>query len=330
MLKLNDFDSGIAKPRLAAVASEVTREEDRQLRAHLGAVAAEACAAASHWDFTAPSRIVRAFLGDRGRFPSAASERDYVRLERAAVARLALEHFRVGERLPNAVIALYPEFFRRLARFLAERVGDRYEDDYFAKDVRYALGLTVPAGALQFDPIYRIGPKLILREIARLHSPRPAWHYIGACGLGRWYNVHLDTRAVKEFTPEGWTRAFVTVAGVLAMNPSVRGAASAGWLFDPQLAEVSPELGYIQTPMKHGAFRIRIGSGADTVRNATRHSAVRRKACEEGRYAPAAFLMAWPRTALIAWARRLESDVRLQFGGPPSAQMRRPVSAFGT
>jgi hypothetical protein len=104
------------------------------------------------------------------------------------------------------------------------------------------------------------------------------------------------------------------MAEMLALNPQVRGIAGVSWFYDPCVAIISPHLAYIQTPINHGAFLAKMGSDAHHVANATIRSSVRQKLYREGKYLPTCYLLAWPRNALIEWARQLKSDPSLSFG----------------
>jgi hypothetical protein len=225
------------------------------------------------------------------------------------VARLALDFFTVESRLPRSIIALYEDFFRRLAKFLSENVIDCYDDDYFAKDVRYALGLTVPAGAAQVDLHSRIGPKLIGRDLLHTGSPAASLRYAAAAGWGEWYIDHLDLRWMKEFNPAGWTACYARIAELLELNPRMRGLAGVSWFYDPALAVISPHLAYLrEVPVRHGAFLVHMGALPHDIQNATVRSPLRKKLYEEGRYEPTCYILAWPRRQMIAWAHNDRAD----------------------
>jgi hypothetical protein len=194
--------------------------------------------------------------------------------------------------------------------------------------VRYALGVTVPGGALQFDVGYRIGPKPILREIARTCSLRPGFSYLRSGGWGRWYNEHIDLRAMRDFNPDGWTDHCTRMAGVLALNPEVLGIVGVGWFYDPAVAEVSPALGYIrQTQMHNGGFLVRIGTEPHHIQDAIHRSALRKRLYEEGKYLPTCYMMAWPRRAIIGWAARVKDNPRIGFAAFAPAAVTRPKRA---
>jgi hypothetical protein len=308
--------------RLAAVANEVSPEENRQFRRLLPAVAGEARAMAGHWDFTLPAAAVDRLIEDPRAFPKGGDARNRTRLRQAAVARLALGFFRTEDRLPESILKLYPEFLGRLSVFLHDRVNGAYDDDFFAKDVRYALGLTIPCGALQFDLRGRIGPKLIARDLVATKSLRSTLNYLASRGWGRWYSNHLDIRAIKEFTPEGWTASFAKIAELLTLNPSVRGVAGVAWFYDPELARVSPHLSYItQTLVRQGAFLVRMKTQEHDIANALARSLNRKKLHERGEYSPACYLAGWPRRELLDWAARLKFDPSVAFRSEIAARM---------
>ena len=305
---------------LAAVANEVSPEENRQFRRLLPAVAAEARAVAGHWDFGSPCYVVDRLIEDTRAFPNGPEARNRTRLRQAAIARLALGFFRPDDRLPSSIMKLYPAFFGRLATFLHDRVNGIYDDDFFAKDVRYALGLTIPCGALQFDLNGVVGPKLIARDLAATRSLRSTAGYFASKGWGRWYSNHIDVRAIKEFTPEGWTASFARIAELLALNPSVRGVAGVAWFYDPALVRVSPHLAYIgETLQRGGAFRVTMKTQEHDIANALARSLSRKRFHERGEYSPACYLVAWPRRALLEWAARLKIHPSVAFGSSTPA-----------
>lgn len=315
---------------LAAVANEVSPEENRQFRRLLPAVAAEARALAGHWDFMSPANVVDRLIEDDRAFPKGGEARNRTRLRQAAVARLALGYFRLDDRLPASIQKLYPAFFGRLAAFLHDRVSGVYDDDFFAKDVRYALGLTIPCGALQFDLSGVVGPKLIARDLVATRSLRSTVRYVASRGWGRWYSNHIDVRAIKEFTPEGWTASFARIAELLALNPSVRGVAGVAWFYDPELVRVSPHLSYIgQTLERSGAFRVTMKTQEHDIANALARSLSRKRLHESGEYSPACYLVGWPRRALLEWAARLKFDPGAAFCSSAPADERQGPRPIG-
>jgi len=334
MVTLRDLEiDAETRARLLFVANEVSLEETRQFLRLLPAAAAKARTIAGHGDFMGPARVLDDLILDILDSVAPAKAKDSLnetRLRRVAVALLVLDFFEVQDRLPPSVIGFYPAFFARLATFVTEKATDRYDEDYYAKDTRYALGVTVPCGALQIDLEGSVGPKLILRDAIATRSVRSALAYTVSGGWGRWYANHLDLRAMKEFSPQGWTASFARLAETLELNPRIRGIAGVSWFYDPKVADVSPQLAYIlHTPMRHGAFLAHMGTDSHHIRNATVRSPIRKKAYEEGRYLPTCYLLAWPRRPLLEWAQRLRADPSVGFAGPqPATPPRRNVLMF--
>jgi len=321
-MDLADLAIGAAnRVRLRCIASDVSTEEAREFRRLLPAASARARFVADHWDFTAPARAIDDVLFDTYAFSSAVDPASRTRLRRAVVARLALDYFRIESRLPDSIGALYPDLFARLSTFLAEKATSGYDDDYYAKDVRYALGLSVPGGTVQIDLKYQIGPKLIWRDMIKTGSLASLAAYTASGGWGYWYNDHLDLRSMEEFNSKGWTACFVRIAEMLELNPSIRGLAGVSWFYDPAVPAISPHLAYLQElPTKHGAFLVHTGTLPHDVENATVRSFARRKLHQEGRYQPACYLLAWPRRHLIEWARRLTAGLALDSSPVPQSQ----------
>jgi len=272
----------LTRDRFIAIATEVTETEDEVLRRLLPIGARDARAAAGGQDHGAPSAAIIAAL-------STAFTDDVIetRMKRIAVARLALEHFRVEDRLPVNVVDLYPMLFERTSAFLSDS-ADHYQDDLFAKDVRYMLGLTAPVGGPSVDLDYGLAPNLALRNLPG--HPAGALAYVINRAWGRWYRCQLDPRDGEDLDLEGWTRAFLKMAELLAINPDVRGVAGVSPLHDPDAARNRPDLAHMRrTQLGAGAFILRVGQRGGASAEVP---------------APTCYAMAWPREALLAWARR--------------------------
>ena len=124
-----------------AVLARVSPDDRARLHALKDAAADAAAASAPHWDFDQPGHRAEEALG--AAFGEALND-DH---RRALVAIWALEMpARVpAADLPPAVLELYPEWIGRLADFLTAG-ADPYDRDFWAKDVRISLVLSV-AGA---------------------------------------------------------------------------------------------------------------------------------------------------------------------------------------
>jgi len=296
-----------ARADLVLVAGDLSNAEKTLLDTRLAAAAIAARAAQDDWNFMAPAQAVEGALG-------LVAEQDQHRLRRAAVARLFLGELRPDGVIAASVEALYPAFIERLASFLMQPPDAAYEDEFFGKDVRYALGLTVPCGAMAIDLRARLGPKLVLRDLRSPNGLRNALAYAAAGGLGLWYSDHIDVRDVRDMNPPGWTRLFERIADMLQVNPQVRGVIGVGWIYDPAVGQVSPRLDYCRkAQVENGAFLIRVETGEHHTAVATAASPTRKRLVEEGKYTPTCYLIAWPRKALIDWSGRVKRDPTVGF-----------------
>ena len=305
-------------PALNDVADCLSTAERARIDADLPQLAETARRISGHWDFAGPAMVFERWIERE-------DEQDRLRLKKALVARLAVQLFRIEDRMPSSVIALYPAFLQRLASFLKEGAEETYDIDYFIKDVRYALGLTVPAGTLSFDLRYRIGPKLAMRGAAA-GDVGCAIDYLRWQGWGRWYNGHIDSRDPDGVSPAGWTECFKRIAPALEANPDVRGVVQVSWFYDPIVTEVSPRLAYLRSiQTENGAFLIRLGPTEQDRINATATSETRRRLVEEGRFKPTGYLIAWPRRPLIKWAQHSADKPGPAFD-PPARHPTRAMS----
>lgn len=265
------------------------------------------------WDVGRPAQIVRAILEGRAMRPAGDPRR-------IAIATLALG-FPVNApsvELPPAIRALYAPAFRQLARCLAAERD--YDDDAFAKDVRFVLGLSVPAGAQDVDLAWRkdlVGGagrlKRTLAGLGRLalsgDAPGMA-AFIAAQPRRPWLQIHTDARRLDDFHPEGWDQCYRRIADLLALHPEYAGMVGLSWFYDPAVAVISPRLAYLQArPMENGAVRIRMGASAVDVERATRTSGTRRSLHRLGLYRPRCWAIYWPREAMLRWADGSEAGL---------------------
>ena len=269
--------------------------------------------AVTDWDTEGPARIVGAFLGTLPRWPVGD-------LRRIAVATLALAFPDTAPdiELPPSIRSLYAPAFRQLARHLA--AADDYDDEAFAKDVRFVLGLSAPAGAQDVDLAWRrdlAGRMGRIRRagagVARLALAADAAGlstFTQAGPVRPWLQIHTDSRRLEDFHPEGWDQCYRRIADLLALHPEYAGMVGLSWFYDPAVAAVTPRLGYLQDrPMDNGAVRIRMGAKPVDVERATRTSGTRRALYRAGLYRPRCWAIYWPREALIGWAGRTGGKV---------------------
>lgn len=257
---------------------------------------APARASAAHWNFDLPSHAADAALGED-------ADDD---MRRALVATWALElpgRAKAAD-LPPEVTELHPYWLDRLAEFLTAAEGP-YDRDHWAKDVRFSLVLSVPGARTQtIDLSSPMGPGQVVRNGRDGYGWGQLVAYVKAQGWKKpWLEVHTESRHTADFTEEGWDRAWATAAAICKRRPELAGMIGSSWFYDPPLETISPRLAYLRlNPLKGGAFIIHQGPGEIHSERAGATSPTRRAMIESGEYTPRCWQVAWPRTALIAWA----------------------------
>lgn len=210
-----------------------------------------------------------------------------------------------SEGLPHNVLDLYPFWIDRLAEWLSQQNG-LYDPDYWAKDVRFTLGLSVPGSRTQsIDLISTCSPGQVVRDALRRRTVEFLLHYMSIGGWRRtWLQTHTESRHTDDFNEAGWDRLWVSAAAICRARPDLAGIIGSSWFFDPPLETISPRLGYLRaTPMANGAFMVEQGPGQTHSDRAAATSPTRRALIQSGEYIPRSWLLAWPRTPLISWAQ---------------------------
>jgi hypothetical protein len=225
---------------------------------------------------------------------------------RALVAHLASRlRFRLTElALPTEVLERIPPALCRLHVFLSDQ-PDNYGlgDDYFLKDVRFAAGWTVPCGAKVVDLRSRVSLPISLHTALRGPAPGLALQALSPRRRLPWFEHHIESRYLDEFNEAGMDRTYLCVASMLHRHTEVAGLTAYSWLYDPQLAEISPRLAYLrQRPLEHGAISLRGQTSDFDIKNATAKSQTRRRLYEAGEYLPVAHRILWLRRDVLRWA----------------------------
>lgn len=234
-------------------------------------------------------------------------------LKRALLAKLALRTPTIveGMNLPVSILALYPDAFVRLADFLQSIGLDQYDStgEFFCKDIRFVLGLSIPCGVLVIDVVSSITlPSLILSAF-RSRDVKGIIRYAHAGGMGTWFRGHLDSRYVTEFNEHGFDNFYIRVAELLKQNTNVRGYVGTSWLYDPQLLKISPHLAFFQErPPERGAFSLKHGTQPSDIAFAIKASKNRSNLYKERKYIPVCYSSLWPRKELMTWAEKWRSE----------------------
>ena len=282
-----------------AVLNKVPAEDRARITALAPAAAEAATASAPHWDFDQPGHRAEEVLS--GTFGPALTD-DH---RRALIAHWALEmpgRITAAD-LPQASLELYPEWIGRLADFLTA-AADPYDRDFWAKDVRISLVLSVPGARTQMiDLSSPMGPGQVLRHAREGWGWSVIPSYLAAQSWKPWLEVHTESRELSDFNEAGWDRAWATAAEICKRRPQMAGMLGSSWFYDPPLEQISPRLAYLRVnPLKHGAFLLHQGPGEIHTQRAATSSPTRAALIEKGEYTARSWIVAWPRAALIRWA----------------------------
>jgi len=230
-------------------------------------------------------------------------------LRRCLVAKLAFNLPTIVEHmnLPTSILALYPDSFGRVANHLRNNIGDPYDltDDFFLKDMRFILGLSIPCGAQVVDMLSSVSLSSVILSLFRSRNVIPAIRYFRVKGYGPWFRIHTESRYLTEFNEQGWDNCYMRIAELLERRKDIRGMVGTSWFYDPQLLEISPRLAYLQQrPLERGAFLLRHGTSRFDIEHATTTSKTRRRLYQEGKYTPICYSLLWLRKDLISWAEQ--------------------------
>lgn len=237
-----------------------------------------------------------------------------VELYHKLVIAVLVAHFYEQRRqnlIPVSVASQYDAEFRRiLAQFDTNPSGFySRENDLFMKDLAICRGKLIPCGAELVDE-YSGVPRRITARAGVKQFISALWFFtVRSGGFRPFYELHMDPRARREFTSEGWDRCFLRIADLLEMNAEIKGVFGSSWWYDPEVERITPRIGYLrQRPLENGASIFRVGSDQAAVINATSFSRLRREKYAAGEYVPTNYLMVWGRNDLLHWAKHSRAE----------------------
>lgn len=124
---------------------------------------------------------------------------------------------------------------------------------------------------------------------------------LAARGMRPFIALHVHDLQVERFSRAGFIECLALCGRLLASDERLRGILGGSWFYDPKLATVSPNLGYLHDiPVRHGALYVRGKAEASSAALALKRSPTRRAAHEAGRYTPEYWWMMWSRDSLLA------------------------------
>lgn len=204
---------------------------------------------------------------------------------------------------PQGIQAEFRRQIERICQFVVTSQWQDYAPDVFYKDLALARLKLFPAGPALVDCYSGIS----LRQGLSLDI-RQSWRFIRLLqqlgGRVGYYQTHVHLPLLPAFDHNGWKHAYQLIAQMLKQYPSIKGVFSVSWLRDPQLAEISPHLAYLNQGL------IELGAqafycGIDTSGDALVKSRHRQQLFQQGKYQPQRVLLIWPKAALLRWAAGL-------------------------
>lgn len=179
--------------------------------------------------------------------------------------------------------------------------------DQFHKDLLCFTGRMIPCGARVVD-LRSVVPRRILVSDGLRRLPKNLKFFLRAGGFRPYCGAHLHLPALSEFNDVGFHKSYLCIAELLHRDPALKGMVGMSWFYDPNLEEISPHLAFLRhKPLANGARLFRMGSFAESRRDALANSIRRTKLFNEGRYVPTQFALVWLRGDLLRWAEKQAS-----------------------
>jgi hypothetical protein len=218
---------------------------------------------------------------------------------------------RAPERLPDfptpdsILPHMADEFSRVLNELENEPAAPRdLGNDLFMKDLSLCRLDGFPCVAQVVDKNSGIPRRLVAARLLQQPAALLAMGLRSGFRYAPTFEIHTHTPMLKGFTPDGWDQCYLLTADLLELYPQYQGLTGGSWFYDPELDRVSPRLSYLRDrPLSGGAFLLRMGQRPIDIVNATSTSETSRKLYEAGEYHPTAWMIVWPRQALLDWAR---------------------------
>lgn len=146
-----------------------------------------------------------------------------------------------------------------------------------------------------------------LRHVSPRDLPRfLAFLAVGMRGLGPAFFPHVNGFRRNPFV---WletesNRSLYRMAKCLELQPAIIGLVTRAWLHDPQLAETSPHLAWVNRVFRENGGLVVANGSADADTGFLANNAARQKSFEDGSYRPQYGVVLWPRRAMLSWAAR--------------------------
>ena len=205
---------------------------------------------------------------------------------------------------PESIGRLFLERFKLITDDIKNHPEKPYgfDSDIFRKDISICCLHMFPAGARVVHPC-GVGRRFIINGGIKQFVSSLAFYLFRMRKNYPFYQTHVDTRCLAEFTEEGLKKCYLRIAEMLKEHRHIRGITGGSWFYDPIVEKISPRLSYLRKlPLSNGAKIFRNGSNDLDVKNATAKSATRKNLYLKGEYNPTSYVMIWMRDDMIKWA----------------------------
>ncbi len=177
--------------------------------------------------------------------------------------------------------------------------------DSFMKDFAVCRLKLWPCGAELVDVASMLSRSLLISG-GPSQAVKAIFHIGGSIrGFKPVFETHFDTRRAKAFSYEGYHDLYKTIARLMREKPSVKGVYACSWWHDPAVAEISPNLAFLNDlPLGGGAKAYRFSRSEQIIKAATRLSRERTERFQQGSYHPTSYIVLWGRRELLSWAEK--------------------------
>ncbi len=210
-----------------------------------------------------------------------------------------VEKYKYTEKVKNFIIVEYNRIVHDTNS--NEKGFYDYSNDLFCKDLSTASLRMFSAGLLKVESYAGIPRSYVLNNRGRdIFS----WLRLvmRAQGFNPFYEIHLDVRYAKDFTPHGWCNALRAVGEMLVLHPRIKGITGSSWFFDPQIRTISPHLIYLRELIEINGGRFLFNKTDSHVTElAISKSNTRKVMYESNKYTPVSYFMLWFRSDILKW-----------------------------
>ena len=249
-------------------------------------------------------------LAARGFCEAIEAEAGTITLEayhKVAMIRSILGRASIGRaRLTADMDALLQHYQVRVIADMASHRNGFYlhENNQFAREFAVCRGKLLPCGVELIDPGAGVPRRLLLDRGMRGFFGNLRYFGVRSRGFRPFYELHFDRRCIQAFNEAGYAELYLRIADMLSINPHIRGMTSSSWWHDPQIADISPELAFIDRhPKGHGARCFFVGEHDGATADATRFAPRRKRLHSQGLYRPGVHLLVWARRDILEWTR---------------------------